>query len=81
MSEKNRLETFNKVADIVAENLNIDKSTVIGTATLESLGADSLNVIEIIMKVEEEFNITINDDDAESLRTLDSVVDYVHNLR
>lgn len=81
MPEKNRLETFNKVADIVAENLNIDRTTIVGNATLESLGADSLNVIEIIMKIEEEFNITINDDDAEKLRTLDSVVDYVHSLR
>ncbi|RTL06685.1 acyl carrier protein [Candidatus Dependentiae bacterium] len=81
MAEKNRLDTFNKVADIVAENLNIDRSTVVGHATLESLGADSLNVIEIIMKIEEEFNITINDEEAESLKTLDSVVDYVHNLR
>jgi acyl carrier protein len=81
MSEKNRVETFNKVADIVAENLNIDRSTVVGNATLESLGADSLNIIEIIMKIEEEFNITINDEDTESLHTLDAVVDYVHNLR
>lgn len=81
MSEKNRLETFNKVADIVAENLNIERSIIVGHATLESLGADSLNVIEIIMKIEEEFNITINDEEAESLKTLDAVVDYVHNLR
>lgn len=81
MSEKNRLDTFNKVADIVAENLNIDRSTIVGNATLESLGADSLNIIEIIMKIEEEFNITINDEEAEALHTLDAVVDYVHNLR
>ncbi|HTM06615.1 MAG TPA: acyl carrier protein [Patescibacteria group bacterium] len=81
MSEKNRTETFNKVADIVAENLSIDRSTIIGSATLESLGADSLNIIEIIMKIEEEFGITINDEEAESLHTLDAVVDYVHNLR
>ena len=81
MSEKNRIETFNKVADIVAENLSIDRSIIIGSATLESLGADSLNIIEIIMKIEEEFGITINDEEAESLHTLDAVVDYVHNLR
>jgi acyl carrier protein len=81
MSEKNRIETFNKVADIVAQNLNIDRSIIIGSATLESLGADSLNIIEIIMKIEEEFNITINDEEAETLHTLDAVVDYVHNLR
>ena len=81
MSEKNRLDTFNKVADIVAQNLNIERASIVGNATLENLGADSLNVIEIIMKIEEEFNITINDEEADSLHTLDAVVDYVHKLR
>jgi acyl carrier protein len=81
VAEKSRLDTFSKVADIVAEKLNVDKKLIIGSATLEDLGADSLDVIEIIMKIEEQFDVQINDEEAEKLRTLDAVVDYVHKLR
>lgn len=81
MVEKDRKDTFSAIADIVAAKLNIQKSAVIPTATLEDLGADSLDIIEIIMKIEEEFDIQINDEEAEKLKTLDQVVDYVHRLR
>jgi acyl carrier protein len=82
MSEdKNKIETFAKVAQIVTDKLNIDKSLISGSATLEDLGADSLDIIEIIMRIEEEFEIQINDEEAESLKTLDQVVEYVHRLR
>ena len=81
VTEKNRLDTFSKIVNIVSEKLNIDKNLVVGSATLEDLGADSLDVIEIIMKIEETFEIQIDDQDAEQLRTLDAVVDYVHKLR
>lgn len=81
MAEKNRLDTFTKIAEIVADKLNIDKGLITGSATLEGLGADSLDVIEIIMKIEEQFEVQIDDQEAETLHTLDAVVDYVHKLR
>lgn len=81
MTQASRADTYNKIIDIVADKLNIDKSTIIGSATLEDLGADSLDMVEIIMRLEEQFDIEIDDDKAESLTTLDQVVDYVQGLR
>jgi len=81
MTEHSRQDTYNTIVKIVAEKLNVDKSTVNGNATLEQLGADSLDMVEIIMKLEEQFGIEIDDEEAESLGTLDQVVDYVQKLR
>ncbi len=76
-----REDTFDKVVAIVAAKLNIEKKAVIGSATLQDLGADSLDIVEIIMKLEEQLGVTINDADAENLHTVDEVVSYVHTLR
>jgi acyl carrier protein len=81
MAHIDRQDTYNKIIEIVAEKLNIDKSTIASTSTLEALGADSLDMVEIIMKLEEQFDIEIDDEKAESLTTLDEVVNYVHSLR
>jgi acyl carrier protein len=81
MASFERADTYAKVAAIITEKLNIDKSDVKETATLEDLGADSLDLVEIIMKLEEDFGIEIKDEDAEKLTNVAQVVDYVHNLR
>jgi acyl carrier protein len=77
--EKN--DTYNKVVDIIADKLSVAKNTITPQSTLQTLGADSLDMVEIIMKLEEQFGIEINDDDAEKLSTVNDVADYVHNLR
>lgn len=74
-------DTFNKVADIIAQKLSIDKSKITIQSTLQDLGADSLDVVEIIMKVEEQFNIEIDDEKAEQLKNVEDVVTYVDSLR
>jgi len=76
-----REDTFDKVAAIIAAKLNIEKSRVTGSATLQDLGADSLDIVEIIMKMEEQLGVAINDADAEKLHTVDDVVSYVQKLR
>lgn len=81
MAAFERADTFSKVAAIIAEKLNIDKNDIKETATLEDLGADSLDLVEIIMKLEEDFGIEIKDEDAEKLVNVTQVVDYVNNLR
>jgi len=81
MAEFNRQDTFDKVAAIIAEKLSIDKATIAGQSTLQDLGADSLDIVEIIMKLEEQFGIQIKDEEAEKLQTVDDVVSYVHQLR
>lgn len=81
MTTFTREDTFDKVAVIIAGKLNIEKNTVIGSATLQDLGADSLDIVEIIMKLEEQLGVAINDADAENLHSVDEVVSYVHKLR
>lgn len=68
---------FEKIAAIVAEKLNIDRKSITLASTMQDLGADSLDMVEIIMRIEEEFSIEINDADAEKLHTMHDVVDYV----
>ena len=74
-------ETAAKITSIIAEKLHIDAATINAQSTLQDLGADSLDMVDIVMKVEEEFGIEINDEDAESLHTVQDFINYVHNLR
>lgn len=81
MTDITKQDTFDKVAAIIADKLSIDKKSITPQATLQDLGADSLDIVEIIMKVEEQFGIEINDEEAEKLKNVQDVVDYVHSLR
>jgi acyl carrier protein len=74
-------ETATKIISIIAEKLHIDAATINAQSTLQDLGADSLDMVDIIMKVEEEFGIEINDEDAEGLHNVQDVINYVHALR
>lgn len=74
-------ETFSKVADIIADKLGIEKKRITKEATLADLGADSLDLVEIIMKMEEQFGIEINDEDAEKMNNVGEVVDYIQHKR
>ena len=74
-------ETARKVTSIIAEKLHIDAATINPQSTLQDLGADSLDMVDIVMKVEEEFGIEINDEDAEKLHNVQDVINYVHELR
>lgn len=76
-----RQDTYNKVATIIAQQLKIKPEDIHEDSTIESLGADSLDRVEIIMTLEEQFSIEINDEDAEKLSTIRQAVDYVHGLR
>jgi acyl carrier protein len=76
-----RNDTFTKVVDVIAQKLDKDKALIVDTATLESLGADSLDLTEIIIELEDVFGIEIDDEKAESLHNVKQVVDYVHELR
>lgn len=81
MTQKNNDDIFAKVCAIIANQLNIDQSSINEQTTLESLGADSLDRVEIVMKLEEEFEIEINDEDAEKLTNLSQTVDYIKKLK
>ena len=76
-----RNDTASKIIAIIADQLTIKKEDVSEDASMESLGADSLDRVEIVMKIEEEFGIEINDEDADNLVTVKQAIDYIHALR
>jgi acyl carrier protein len=71
-------EVFEKVRDIVATELEVDKEQVVmGARYIEDLGADSLDTVELVMALEDEFGTNIPDDEAEKLTSIESTVQYI----
>lgn len=67
-----------RVIEIVCEHLAVDKEKVSrSTAFIEDIGADSLDIVELVMELEEEFDIQIPDDQAEKIKTVGEAVDYI----
>ncbi|ALC16798.1 acyl carrier protein [Desulfuromonas soudanensis] len=67
-----------RVKQIVAEQLGVDDEQVTDEASfMEDLGADSLDTVELVMALEEEFDVEISDEDAEKIQTVQDAVDYV----
>lgn len=70
----------NHIKEIIIEKLGINKDKVIPQAEIiNDLGADSLDVVELIMALEDEFDLDIPDEDAEKLKTVKLIVDYVES--
>lgn len=76
-----RNEVKDKIIALIAEQLGVAADAVNEQATLESLGADSLDRVEMVMKLEEEFRIEIHDEDAEKLSSVAQLVDYIYGLK
>ena len=71
-------EIFNKVKEIIVEQLGVAETAVVAEASfIDDLGADSLDIVELIMALEEEFDIEIPDSDAEKVVTVNDVVEYI----
>lgn len=69
---------FERVQDIVVQQLGVDKNQVTLDANFASdLGADSLDTVELVMAIEEEFSIEIPDEDAEKIATLDQAIQFI----
>lgn len=67
-----------KIKQIIAEQLSISEDEVTSEASfIDDLGADSLDIVELVMAMEEEFEMEIPDEDAEKLLTVQDVLDYV----
>ncbi len=70
---------FEKVRAIVMDQLSIsDEDMITLNTTLEDLGADSLDMVEVIMAIEDEFDVQIKDEDLENLKTLADLIDYIN---
>jgi acyl carrier protein len=71
-------EIFEKVKTVIVEQLGIDESSVrMESSFLDDLGADSLDIVEFIMALEEEFGLEIPDEDVEKIVTVKDVVEYI----
>ena len=67
-----------RVIEIVCEHLAVDKAKVSdATSFIEDIGADSLDIVELVMELEEEFDIQIPDDQAEKIKTVGQAVEYI----
>ena len=72
--------TFEKVREIIVEQLSVDESMVtMDTNLMKDLEADSLDAVEIIMAIEEEFDLEIPDEEAEKFKMVGDLVKYVYN--
>jgi acyl carrier protein len=73
-------DTFERVKKIIVERLGVDESKVTPEATFkDDLGADSLDIVELIMELEDEFDMEISDEEAEKISTVGDVVTYIES--
>ena len=71
---------FDKVKEIIVDQLGVEEEQVkLETSFTEDLEADSLDIVELIMALEEEFDMEISDEEAEKMTTVQEVVDYIDN--
>jgi acyl carrier protein len=71
-----------KLIDIIVEQLSVDKAKVVPAASfVDDLGADSLDLVELIMAMEEAFDTEIPDDVAEKITTVQHAVDHINSLK
>jgi len=73
---------FEKIRAIIANELNIDESKITLESSLsEDLGADSLDAVELIMALEDEFGLQVSDEDAQTIHTVGDIVELVNKLK
>lgn len=73
---------FEQLKDIIVTELGVDKADITLEADLnDDLGADSLDAVELIMAIEDEFEISVSDDVAQKLKTVKQIVDYIEQAK
>ncbi len=74
------MDTFEKVKEVIIDKLGIEEEKITREAHfVDDLGADSLDTVELIMQLEEEFGIEIPDEDAENITTVGAAVDFIES--
>ncbi len=74
-------DTKAKVISIIADKLNMPKESIMPGSAFKDLGADSLDIVEIIMSFEEAFGIEIKDEDAEKIKSVEQAINLIHEMR
>jgi acyl carrier protein len=78
--EVNIQEIENKVVEIISEQMGVDKSEITReTSFINDLNADSLDTVELVMEFEDEFDMSIPDEEAEKIQTVGAAIDYIVN--
>jgi acyl carrier protein len=78
MAADGKKEIVEKVKQIISEQLGVDEGEVTPSASFtDDLGADSLDQVELVMALEEAFDVEISDEDAEKIRTVQDAIDYI----
>ncbi|WP_027414563.1 acyl carrier protein [Aneurinibacillus terranovensis] len=73
-------DTFDRVKKIIVDRLGVDESEITMEASFkDNLGADSLDVVELVMELEDEFDLEISDEDAEKIATVGDVINYINS--
>ena len=76
---KGNMNMFEKVKAIIIDQLSIsDADMITMDTTLEDLGADSLDLVDVIMAIEDEFDVQIKDEDLESLKSVGDLINYIN---
>ncbi|MFT7520456.1 MAG: acyl carrier protein [Kiritimatiellia bacterium] len=71
-------EITRKVADIIAQNLDVNRDEIVPSASfVNDLNADSLDIVELVMAIEKEFDLEIPDEEAENIRTVQDAITYI----
>ena len=71
------MDIFAKVKSLIAEQLDIDEEEINPKTTFEDLDADSLDVVELVMALEEEFDLEISDEAVENIKTVADIIGYI----
>ncbi|MEZ0536355.1 acyl carrier protein [Caldicellulosiruptoraceae bacterium PP1] len=75
-------DTFSKVRSLIADKLNIDEESITENSSfIKDLGADSLDLVELIMQFEEEFDLEIPDEEVEKIKTVGDAVRYIDSVK
>ena len=71
-----------RVKELISASLGVDEKEVVDDAAfIDDLGADSLDIVELVMAIEKEFDIEIPDDDAEKIATVKDAIDYIYSKK
>lgn len=71
------MEIFEKVRSLISEQLDVEEDKITLETTFEDIDADSLDVVELVMALEEEFNLEIADEEVEKIKTVGDIINYI----
>lgn len=72
------MDIFEKVKAIVVDQLGVDDEEITAETTFQSLNADSLDIVELVMALEEEFDIDIADEEVENIQSVGDIINYIN---